>query len=253
VAGLAFLAWTLWVLGYPDQALARVAEALTCAQARLHPFSLAYALNWAAVIHQHRQEVQATQERAEAVMALSTAQGFTHLVAFGTVLQGWARAEQGQRTEGMTQMHRGLAAWRATGAGLHQPYFLALMAAASAQGGHLGDGLQGIREAMACVETLGERWWEAEIYRLTGELLLAQDGHRADEAQACLRKALTIARCQQAKSLELRAARSLSRLWQQQGKRAAAYELLAPIYGWFTEGFDTADLQEAKALLEALA
>ena len=253
VAGLAFLAWTLWVLGYPDQALARVAEALTCAQARLHPFSLAYALNWAAVIHQHRQEVQATQERAEAVMALSTAQGFTHLVAFGTVLQGWARAEQGQRTEGMTQMHRGLAAWRATGAGLHQPYFLALMAAASAQGGHLGDGLQGIREAMGCVETLGERWWEAEIYRLTGELLLAQDGHRADEAQACLRKALTIARCQQAKSLELRAARSLSRLWQQQGKRAAAYELLAPIYGWFTEGFDTADLQEAKALLEALA
>jgi len=106
---------------------------------------------------------------------------------------------------------------------------------------------------MGCVETLGERWWEAEIYRLTGELLLAQDGHRADEAQACLRKALTIARCQQAKSLELRAARSLSRLWQQQGKRAAAYELLAPIYGWFTEGFDTADLQEAKALLEALA
>jgi predicted ATPase len=257
VAGLSFLAWTLWLLGYPDQALARAEEAIRRAQALSHPFSLAYALTWAAVIRQHRQEVQATQERAEAVITLSTAQGFTHLLAFGTILRSWARVGQGQRDGSMAQMRRGLDAWRATGAGLHQPYFLGLLATSAAQYGHADDGLQNLLEAIALAEALGERWWASEIYRLKGEFLLArEDTGREDtgkeEAQSCLLKALDIARQQQAKVLELRAAMSLGRLWQQQGRRDEARQLLAPIYDWFTEGFDTVDLQEAQLLLEAL-
>ena len=108
-------------------------------------------------------------------------------------------------------------------------------------------------EALATIARSAVRWWEAELYRLKGELLLQHSAAQPEEAEACFQQALDIARRQQAKSLELRAAMSLSRLWQQQGKRDEARELLAPLYGWFTEGFDTADLQEAKALLEALA
>jgi predicted ATPase len=118
--------------------------------------------------------------------------------------------------------------------------------------GHIEDGLQALAEAHTLVEQQEERWWEAEVYRLRGVLLLRQPGTSQAEAETWLQRALDVARRQEAKSLELRAAVSLSRLWQQQGKRTEAYELLAPIYGWFTEGFDTVDLQEAKALLEAL-
>ena len=150
-------------------------------------------------------------------------------------------------------MQQGMAAWRATGAESTRPYFLALLAEAAAQGGQREAGLTWLAEAVAVVDDTGERRWEAEVYRLKGELLQARAAEHHAEAHSCFRQALAIAHRQQAKSLELRAAMSLSRLWQQQGKRTEAYELLAPVYGWFTEGFDTADLQDAKALLEEVA
>ena len=160
---------------------------------------------------------------------------------------------QGQGETGVAQVQQGVAAWRATGAALLVPYLCTLLAEAYDHLGYTEDGLQALTEAHTLVEQQEERWWEAEIHRLRGVLLPRQRGPQQAEAEAWLQRALDVARRQQAKSLELRAAMSLSRLWQQQGKQAKAYELLAPIYGWFTEGFDTADLQEAKALLEALA
>jgi len=153
----------------------------------------------------------------------------------------------------MAQMQQGLAAWRTTGAEVLRPYGLALLAKSSAKLGQPEAGLTLLAEALAVLNDTGERRWEAELYRLQGELLLARSAGYDAEAETCFRQALDIARRQQAKSWEPRAAMSLSRLWQRQGKRTEAYDLLAPIYGWFTEGFDTADLQEARALLEALA
>jgi predicted ATPase len=160
---------------------------------------------------------------------------------------------QGQGEEGLSQVRQGIAAYRATGAPLLVAYYCTLLADVSAHLGHPAEGLQALAEAHTLVEQHEERWWEAEVCRLRGILLLRQTGTSQVEAEACLQRALDVARCQEAKSWELRAAMSLARLWQQQGKRTEAWELLAPIYGWFTEGFDTADLQEAKALLEVLA
>jgi predicted ATPase len=160
---------------------------------------------------------------------------------------------QGQGEEGITQLRQGIAAWRATGAAVAISYFCIVLADVCDRLGHPEEGLQALAEAHALVEQHEERWWEAEVYRLRGGLLLKQPETPPEEAETWLRRALDVARRQQAKSLELRAAMSLTRLWQQQDKRAEARELLAPIYGWFTEGFDTADLQEAKALLEELA
>jgi predicted ATPase len=248
-------AWSLWLLGYPDQALQSTREALTLAHALAHPASLANALRFATTLHQFRREQQAAQERAEALLALATEQGFAQQVALATIVRGWALAAQGQGTEGTAQMRQGLTAHRATGAEQSRPYNLALLAEAYGSIGQPAKGLHLLAEALTTVDCTGERGWEAELYRLKGELLLAQAGEsqRVQEAEACFQQALDVARRQQAKSWELRAAMSLSRLWQQQGKRAEARELLAPIYSWFTEGFDTPDLQEAKALLDELA
>jgi predicted ATPase len=160
---------------------------------------------------------------------------------------------QGQGTEGLTQLCQGLDAYRATGAAFQRPHFLGMLAAVHRSLGQPEAGLTALREALALVEKTGERYYAAELHRLQGELLLQHATPEVPHAEACFQQALAIARRQQAKSLELRAAMSLSRLWQQQGKRDEAQGLLAPIYGWFTEGFDTADLQEARALLEELA
>jgi predicted ATPase len=162
-------------------------------------------------------------------------------------------AQQGQAQEGITQINQGLSAWRATGAELLRPYGLALLAEAHGTIGEPEAGLAVLAEALIHVATTGERWYESELYRLQGELLLQQSSDNQAEAENCFQQAISLARSQQAKSFELRTATSLARLWQQQGKHQEAHDLLAPAYGWFTEGFDTADLQEAKALLEALA
>jgi predicted ATPase len=252
VACRAFAAMTLWLLGYSDQALARIHEALTLAHELSHPISLAFARCWAAMVSQFCQDVPAVIEHTEATVALSTEQGFPQWEAMGTSLCGWALAMQGRGEAGMAQVRQGIAAWRATGAATFVPYYCTMLADVSAHLGHLEDGLQALAEAHTLVEQHDERWWEAEVCRLRGVLLLRQPGTPQAEAEAWLQRALDVARRQEAKSLELRAAMSLARLWQQQGKQAAARALLAPIYGWFTEGFDTADLQEARALLDAL-
>ena len=253
VACRSYKAWALWLLGYPDQALQGMQNALALAHTLSHPFSLVYALTYAARVHQLRREGLEAQAQTEAAMALATAQRFAQWVAQATILRGWALAEQGQSDEGLAQMRQSLATYGTTGAQVLRPYFLAMVARAYGTGGQAEEGLAALEEALAAVDKTGERFYEAELYRLQGELLLDRSVEHDTEAEACFRHALDIARRQEAKSLELRAAMSLARLWQPQGKRKEAHDLLAPIYGWFTEEFDTADLQEAKTLLEALA
>jgi predicted ATPase len=248
-----FAAWTLWYLGYPDQGLARNQEAVTLAQQNAHPFSQGFALSCAAMFHQFRHEVCAAQERAEATIILAQEQGFAFWGAFGAILHGWSLAHlQGRAQEGIEQIHQGLIAYHATGAETARPYLLALLAEAQGTMGQPEAGLTALTEALTLADTTGERWYESEIYRLKGKLLLQQASDSQAEAENCFQQAIAIAQKQSAKSWELRATTSLARLWQQQGKRQEAHALLAPVYHWFTEGFNTADLKDAKALLDAL-
>ena len=198
-----------------------------------------------------RREVPEAQAHAEAVITLCHEQGFPAWLAWGIILQGWVQAEQGHGEEGIAKMRGGLDALQATGARVTRPGFLGVLARAYGKVGQAEEGLPLLAEALALVHETGERLEEAELYRLKGELTL-QQSQDAEPAESCFHKAIEIARQQQAKSWELRAAISLARLWQQQGKQAEARELLAPVYDWFTEGFDTKDLQEAKVLLEEL-
>jgi TOMM system kinase/cyclase fusion protein len=246
-------AWALWCLGYPDQGWARNQEAVTLAQQLAHSYSLGFALNWAAIFHQLRREVSAVQEHAEAAIRVAQEQGFPQWQANGAIQRGWVLAHQGRAQEGIEQITQGLRAIRAIGAESRRPYSLALLAQAYGIMGQAEAGLPVLAEALALVDTTDERLNEPELYRLKGELLLQQSLDNQVETEACFHKALDIARSQQAKSLELRAVTSLSKLWQQQGKRQEAHDLLAPVYGWFTEGFDTADLKDAKGLLDELA
>jgi len=247
------VAWTLWLLGYPEQGWARNGEALTLAQQIAHPISLSFALVQAAVFHQFRRERRAAQECAAAAISLATAQGFPLWQTAGAILYGWELAQQGHGQEGSERLHQGLRAWRATGAEFARPYWLALLADAYGIIGQPEAGLPALAEALTLVDTTGERWYDPELYRLKGALLLQQSSDKSTEAEACFHHAISIAQSQAAKSWELRAATSLARLWQQQGKRQEAYDLLAPVYNWFTEGFDTVDLKDAKALLDELA
>jgi predicted ATPase len=253
VACRVLAAVTLWFLGYPEQALAHVHNALALAHALSYPPSLAFARCWAACVYQLRRDVPAMHEQAEAAVALSTEQEFLLLVAMGTSLCGWALAMQGQAEAGVAQVRQGITAWRAAGGAVLVPYFCTVLAEVCNHLGHTADALQALAEASDLMEQQEERWWEAEIHRLRGVLLLRQTGTSQAEAETWLQRALDVARRQQARSLELRAAMSLARLWQCQGKHGEAQDLLAPIYAWFTEGFDTADLQEAKGLLEDLS
>jgi class 3 adenylate cyclase/predicted ATPase len=247
-----FAAWTLWYLGYPDQGLSRSHEALTLGQQRAHPFSLSFALTMAAMFHQFRREMQAAQERAEAAIRLTTEQGFPYFMALSSLMRGWALAHQERAQEGSEQYTQSLMTYCATGAELLRPYLRALLADVHGILGKPETGLAVLGEALTHADKTGERWYESECYRLKGALLLQQSSSNQTEAESCFLQAISIARSQEAKSFELRTATSLSKLWQHRGKRQEAHDLLAPVYGWFTEGFDTADLQEAKALLEEL-
>jgi class 3 adenylate cyclase/predicted ATPase len=244
VIGLRCLAQVLGFLGYPDQALQRSQEALTLARELAHPASLATALFFAAMVHMFRREGQHAYEQAEAALGLAREHGFALRVAQAMILRGWALTAQGQGEDGLAQLRQGLAALRATGS--EPGGYLILLAAAYGRAGQREEGLRVAEEAFA----ISRR--NAALYRLKGELLLRRSAEHYAEAENCFRQALEIARRQGAKSLELRAAMSLSRLWQRQGKHTEARALLAPIYSWFTEGFDTADLREAKALLDQL-
>jgi predicted ATPase len=246
VASHSILARALWALGFPAQALQHSQAALTLAEEVAHPLSLANTLVFAASVHQCRREVLAVHAQAAAALTLATAQGFAQRVAWSTVLHGWALAMQGQGEAGLAAMRQGLAAELATGATLWQPYFLGLLAEAYGVGRHPEEGLH----ALAVTDSTEVRDYAAELSRLKGALLLQQAVPDAAQAETCFHQALDIARQQQAKSWELRAATSLARLWQSQDKGQDAYDLLVPVYHWFTEGFDTADLQEAQALLD---
>jgi len=210
----------------------------------------------AAQLHQLRREGPLTHEWAEAAITLVHEQGFPGWLGRGAILQGWALAEQRQVEERIAQMRHGLATCQAIGVGTFHSYNLALLAEAYGKVGQAGEGLTALAEALALVDKSGERFYEAELYRLKGTLTLQSkvpgSKSKVEEAEECFQKAIEIARKQQAKSLELRAVTNLARLWQQQGKKEEAQRMLAEIYGWFTEGFDTKDLQEAKALLEEL-
>jgi predicted ATPase len=252
VACLCHAAYVLWYLGYPDQAVKRSQEALTLAQAVSHPNSLAFALNYAAAIYLLRREGSLARERIEALIVLSTEHGFAHWLAIGLTGRGAAFVLQGQPEEGLRQLRQGLAAHRTSGAGVARLAALHLLAQACGQAGQTEEGLR-VVAAVAELDKTSARLFEAGLLVIKGRLLLLRSAAHHAEAEACFHKAIEIARKQQAKMWELRATVSLARLWQQRGKKKQAHKMLAKIYGWFTEGFDTKDLQEAKALLAELA
>jgi predicted ATPase len=262
----------LWILGYPDQALTRAQEGLALSQGFSHVNTLGYGLACLPYIHLVRGEWQAAQEQAEACVAFATEAGLPYFVAQDSIILGSALAAQGHNEEGITKMRQGLAAQRATGGRGLQQLWLALQVEAYIETGQIEEGWTALEEALTIRPKYGERYWEAELYRLKGELTLQQASQKSKvktqkskvpnpqsqildphaEAEACFQQAIDTARELSAKSFELRAATSLARLWQQQGKQREAHKMLSEIYNWFTEGFDTKDLQEAKTLLEEL-
>jgi class 3 adenylate cyclase/predicted ATPase len=246
-------AWTLWQLGYPDQALKQGTAALSLARQLSHPFSQAQAEFFIGFLHQYRRDASAVQEAAESVIALSAEHGLVQLSADATALRGWAIVQQQGRTlEGIAQIQESLAASRAIGVELWRPYFLGILAEAYMNAALVDDGLTAITEALDTAKKHENHHNRAEIHRLKGELLLEQNNSNAVEAQSCFMEAIEIARKQNAKSWELRATTSLARLLDSQGRRDGARSMLADIYNWFTEGFDTADVKEARALLDEL-
>jgi class 3 adenylate cyclase/predicted ATPase len=253
VTCLAWMALTLWCLGYPAQATRRGQEALTLAESLAHPHSLALVRHLAAYLHHRRRATCEVLTQAEALMSLATAQQFPLFAAMGTFWRGWALALQGQGEEGRAQVHQGLEAALAVGQAISRTTCLVLLAEVAGHAGQVDEGLRLLAEARTVFEANERSDMLTEVYRLQGELLLRQATPDATQAEACFQQALIIARRQQARSWELRVAISLARLWQRQGKCQQACELLAPVYNWFTEGFDTADLQDARALLEELA
>ena len=255
VACLSHGAWALWFLGYPDQARKRIHEALTLAHTLSHPVSKAAVANIASWVYQLLHDRQATWEQAEAAVSLSTEREFDFWRAMGVIGQGWALTEQGLLDKGIARLRTGVTNLRSMGGEVMMPYFMGLLAQAYASAGQIEEGLSTLAESQVALDDSGERWWQAELYRLKGELLLRRSGLQPDnerEVEECFRRALAIAQDQCAKSIELRAAISLSRLWQRHGKHANARHMLMEIYNWFTEGFDTPDLLEAKALIEQI-
>jgi predicted ATPase len=253
VWALNYLSWVLWELGYPDQALARSREALALARELSHPFSEATALLGVGRTHALRGEQQAALEGAEALIALSTEHGFQYWVAIGSVTRFGQMADQGELQEAIAGTRAILEALLAGGALMGSEEIRTLLADLHGRAGRAEEGLALIAEAQEFVARTGEREYEAEVHRIKGELLLAREPSDAVGAEASFREALEVARRQSAKSRELRAATNLARLWQRQGRKEEARELLAPIYEWFTEGFDTQDLEDAKQLLEQLS
>jgi predicted ATPase len=246
------LARALWTLGYPERALAVSDEALRLARDTCYRDTLARALSLAAGLHLDRRDVERTQALARETIALADQHGFPYWRATGSLSLGWALVQRGQIERGLARIHRSLAYFRAKGDAQTAPHALVILANVCGQVGDPGSGLQALAEAIVMLERIEERRREAENHRLKGELLLRLQAPDANAAQACFECALAVAREQEARMWELRAATSLARLWRDRGKRAQAHDLLGPVYGWFTEGFDTADLKDAKTLLDEL-
>jgi predicted ATPase/class 3 adenylate cyclase len=250
---LLYAARTLWTLGYPDRALERGNECIALAHALAHPHTLAFAEDALGRLHLWRREARAAQGATERLLALSTEHGFNFWLAVASILHGSAISEQGRNEEGIAQIQEGLVTLRRTGAENGRPQYLTLLAEACMKTGRLDDGLNALTEALAAAEENENRHYEAETHRIKGELLLRHGDANASEAQNCFQRAIDIARKQSAKSWELRATTSLVRLLASQGNRDEARAMLAEIYDWFTEGFDTADLKDAKTLLDELS
>jgi predicted ATPase len=243
--------WASWILGYPARGLAESIASLRLARELDHPTSIIVALVWACVFRDLRRELHEVGEHARALIALSTEHGASQWLAAGTIMEAAVHAELGDGEAAIAQIRRGLAAYRSTGAHLFVPYFLSLLARACLKTGQAHEGLCVIGEALERARMTGERVWEAELVRLEGELRLAASPDGVAEATECFRRAIEIARQQAARSWELRAASSLARLLRAGGQHDEARRTLGGVYDGFTEGFDTADLQEAKALLAA--
>ena len=229
----------------------RIREAQTLARKVAHPYSLLYALMFASPLHTWRGEAQAALELADAVIALTREQGFPSWTAVGIFSRGYALAAKGDEKKGIAQMLEGSAANRAVGAQSYRTGFLGGLLEAYLKSGQTDEAAKVLAEALGFVENTGERYYEAGLHRLKGELLRMRDSEV--EAEQSFRTAIRIAQSQSAKSFELRATMSLARLLAKQGRRDEARAMLAEIYGWFTEGFDTADLKDAKALLDELS
>jgi predicted ATPase/class 3 adenylate cyclase len=253
VQRMASLAQLLLCLGYPDQALQRSREAIGSARELRHPHSLACSMYFAIRLHLLRGETREADQLADAAFALSTKHGFTLWTALIVFMQGWSLYQQGRATEGIVRMRTGQDDARATGHKASRTMYYALLGEAYGHIAQPEEAWRMLAKAMSSIEEGGQRYYEAEAYRLKGELHLQEADPDLEQAEACLQRALEIARRQQAKSWELRAATSLARLWAEQGERRKAHDLLAPVYGWFTEGFDTADLRNARALLDEMS
>ncbi|MBQ0818431.1 MAG: hypothetical protein KBT60_10725, partial [Methyloceanibacter sp.] len=252
VCCLEYLAWTLWLLGYPDQALKRADEAQPLAKQVANLYTQARSLYWDSLLRQFTGQWDVLRERIEVAISMATEHGFAIVLGVGPIMRGWALVAEGRAEEGIKEISQGLKRYRATGAGFQLPHLLTPLIEAHNKLEQPEEGLTALAEAQALVEKTGERYYEAELQRLKGELLLAQSPDDPAEAEACFHNALEIARGQQAKSLELRAAMSLARLWQRQDKVGDARQLLNDVFAWFAEGFDTADLRDARALLDEL-
>jgi predicted ATPase len=253
VSAFGQLSWALWHRGYPDQSARAADRALALSRQLGHAHTLANALNSAGTAAVFARDVTTACACGNDSVALASEHGFAHWAPRGRILQGWAGAQKGEATTGIARIRDGMAASEATGSRLWRPLFLALLAEALALAGKIEEALAALDDALAQAAVLGERGWDAEIHRLRGELTARLPYPDPAKAEDSFRTALAIAREQGTRGYELRAAMSLARLWSEQGRRTEARDLLAPLYGWFTEGFDTADLKETKALLDALA
>jgi len=257
VSCLSWLGWTLWFLGYPAQAEKRCKEALVLAKKLSHPFTLAFSHGIAgSLFYCLLREFQKVKEYNEAAFILGKREGFGLFQAMEPLFRGMERSIEGNVEEGIKLMRQGLAAYRALGTEMMLHHYLALLAELCEKGGKVKEGFEAVAEGLAEVKKSGERYYEAELYRIKGELELkkakVKDKTKQEEAERCFRQALDIARSQKARSWELRAAMSLSRLLQKQGKKQEARKMLAEVYDWFSEGFDTPDLKEARALLDEM-
>jgi predicted ATPase len=252
LTAMSMMPWVLLLQGYPDRALKHSREAIKMAEEHGRPYPLAVVLHQQNVLDVLRGDRRTVEERTALLMALTAEHGFSHWHATATILHGWAIADNCALEPGLEEMRCGLVAKKATGARLKVPFYLGLMADLHQRAGRATETLHLLHAALAQVEETGECWFESELHRLKGEALLVLSPDRAGKAEVLYQQALAVAQNQSARVWELRAATSLARLWRDQGRRAKARDLLTPVYGWFTEGFETADLKDAKALLEEL-
>ena len=253
VSAFVQLSWAFWHRGYPDQSARAADRALAYSRELGHAHTLSHAFWFAGMAAVFARDVATVQAYGNDCVALATEHGFPHWAALGRILQGWVGAQRGEATTGIAHIRDGMAAAETAGTRASVPFFLALLAEALAFAGEIEEGLAALDDALATAAVSGEKGWDAEIHRLRGELTGRLPYPDPAKAEDSFRTAIAIAREQGTRGYELRAATSLARLWAEHGRRGEARDLLAPVYGWFTEGFDTPDLKEAKALLDELA